>query len=136
VPRLDDPSLAEGELLELERRRCEALGADDLATLRALTSRDYLHVHANGRVEDYDAYFDRLAGNAYRRTDRGDLRIRLHGPVAVVTGTLVTTVRRSELAPLLRITGFATQVWSQEDGAWRHLSFQVTSTEPTVEVEG
>jgi Domain of unknown function (DUF4440) len=125
----------EREILELERRRCEALGGDDLETLRALTSPDYLHVHANGLIEDRDAYFDRLGGAVYRRTDRGVLQVRLRGPVAVVTGTLVTTIRRRSEDPLLRITGFATQVWAQEHGSWRHLVFQLTSTEPTVVVD-
>jgi hypothetical protein len=67
---MDDDARAtvEREIRALESRRCAALEGDDLETLRALTSRDYLHVHANGLVEDCDAYFGRLGGFACRRT--------------------------------------------------------------------
>jgi hypothetical protein len=134
---MDNPEAEKHKLVDSERQRCEALARDDLETLEALTSSDYLHIHANGVVEDRDAYFDRLGGAVHRRTERGALDVRLYGRVAVVTGTLVTTIRRRTEDPLVRITGFATQVWSQEPehGPWRHVLFQLTSTAPVVEVE-
>jgi hypothetical protein len=123
-------------LLELERQRCEALGNGDSDALRTYTSSDYVHVHGNGRVERFEEYLSRLGSSAYRHTERGDLEVRLHGACAIVTGPLVTSLRRRDGDPLLRITGFATQVWVREGGSWRHVSFQLTTTEPDVEIAG
>jgi len=123
------------ELVELERRRCEAIGAGDADALRQLLSPDYVHIHANGRTEDYGEFFARVGADAFRQTERDDLSVRFYGPVAVMRGRHVTTLRRSADAPLLRVTGIATQVWVHEDGRWLLVSFQVTPTEPTTEVE-
>jgi hypothetical protein len=123
------------EILAVERRRCEALDAGDLATLRELTSREYLHVHGDGASETFEEYFADLERVTYRRTERGDLRVRFFGPVAVVTGPHVTTIRRGD-GPFLRIVGVWAQVWHDDDGSWKNVLQQNTLTEPVVEVEG
>ena len=112
-------------IIELERRRCQALGEVDLETLRSLTAADYTHIHADGRIENCEEYFAGLEASAPRETTRGELSVRHRGDVVILTGPFQVTIRR-EGAPPQEIVGIATGVWSRVDSSWEHVSFQVT----------
>jgi hypothetical protein len=113
------------DVLACEQRRCRALGEHDVGALDALTAADYVHIHADGRVQDRATWFDHLARSPARETIRENLTVRRRGNVAIVTGDLRTTLR-PEGQPPLEIVGVATGVWSLRGDVWEHVSFQVT----------
>lgn len=74
-------------LTALEAARCHAISSGDLDTLREMLTEDYAHVHMTGRVDDRAGHLAAVAARP-RRTERGDLLVRVYGDLAVITGEL------------------------------------------------
>ena len=111
-------------VLELERRRCDAISAGDLAALGDCLAADYLHIFGGGRAADRAGYIDTIRESP-RAPERGSLRVRLYGDVAVLTGDLLNRVRQPD-GTEKAIDAFATQVAVRQGGIWRFVSFQIT----------
>ncbi|EJM22915.1 ketosteroid isomerase-like enzyme [Pseudomonas sp. GM21] len=119
----------ERHILDLENKRCAALGSGDLSTLGQLLSRDLLHVHTRGNSDSYESYLDYMRSFLeVLKVERGELRVRIYGETAVMTGTQVNTARLRIGDPqVMRIESKAMQVWAKEaDGQWRLAAFQAT----------
>lgn len=115
-------------LVDLERRRCAALVEKDIATVRAMVTPDYAHVHGNGQVDDYAAYFSMLDGPiAYISMDRRDLTVRIYGDAAVMAGVLAIRVKPGADADPVALDYWVQQVWVAQDGAWRTCAYQATA---------
>jgi ketosteroid isomerase-like protein len=113
-------------LIALEARRCEAIGAGDLAALADVLADDYLHVLAPGRVVDKAQYLEMIRRGP-RRPERGSLRVCLYGAAAVITGDLDNHIGIGEDAALRRvIAAYCTQVAVKRDGQWRFVSYILT----------
>lgn len=112
------------EVLELERRRCAAIGAGDMAALEEILADDYAHVFGDGGVSGKAGYIRQVA-RVPRTPERGELRVRLYGDTAVVTGPLINRVAYPDREPEIFDT-FVTQVAVRKDGRWRFVSFQIT----------
>jgi len=115
------------ELLDVERRRQEALIAVDLEALDALFDDTLVHIHAPGLVQGKAQLLEHTATRrAYLEITRGDLGIRVVGDVAVVTGP-ITNRMRAPSGGERTLEGVATQVLHRgADGGWRFISFQMT----------
>ena len=111
-------------VLELERRRCAAIGRGDLKALRDCLAEDYLHVFGDGRSCDREAYVEVIAASP-REPERSDLRVRLYDNVAVLTGDLLNRIWQPG-GGLRVVATVATQVAVRTDGKWRFVSFQLT----------
>ncbi len=111
-------------VLDLERRRCEAIAAGDMAALAQTLADDYLHVYGRGGTADKAAYIEEVTQGP-RAPVRGELTVRLYGDVAVVTGALVNHVNYPDRGPEI-IDAFVTQVAHRAEGVWRFVSFQIT----------
>lgn len=118
---------AERHLLELEAQRCDAMKRADFARLREILHPGLTHVHAKGQLDDYDSYF-RSGGTHvdYRQIDRSDLKIRVLGTSALMTGRQLLVAARKDGSGTVRIDSRVMQVWTFEDGRWRQLAFQTT----------
>jgi len=127
----------EGELLALEQRRCAAIGAGDIATLEGLLSADYIHVHMTAAVEYRAGHLQAIAKRP-RTTTRGEIRVRVYGDLAVLTGELTNHMAvpgqepRAPDGEAAALRGGASrraychQVAIRADGAWRFASIQLT----------
>lgn len=112
------------EVAELERRRCAALAARDMAALAALFTDDYVHCHASGRIDDRAAMVAHTEANP-RTIEPRDPVIRVWGDAAIITGETVNrSVGKDGQVALARM--FTTQVARRIDGAWKFVSFQAT----------
>lgn len=114
-------------ILDLERRRQEALVAVDLAALDAMFSDDLVHVHSTGLVQDKTEllrHIDRKRG--FIAIERGPLTIRIEGTTAVMTGTMTSRMRTPNGADETVMRSFVTQVLRHTDQGWRFISFQLT----------
>ena len=109
---------------KLEESRCRALVANDLSALAALLSDDLVHIHTTGVVETKAEY---LAGVEKRlqflSAERGELKVRVYGDVAVATGRLDQSVRMRATGEERRLGALTTQVWRKSDANWLICSF-------------
>ena len=127
-------------VLDLERRRCEAIAAGDMPSLSDTLAEDYLHVYGRGGTADKARYMDEVTRGP-RVPERGALTVRLYGSVAVITGGLVNHVNYPDRGPET-IHAFVTQVAHKVEGYWRFVSFQITPIaraplqSPAVEASG
>ena len=112
------------EILDLERRRCAAIGSGDLAVLRDCLADDYLHVGGAGSTSNKDAYIKTIAQGP-RAPERGNLTVRLYGDAAVLTGDLLNKICAPG-EPVKLVETFATQIAIRDGGKWRFVSFQLT----------
>ena len=113
------------ELVELETRRCAAISAGDIGALKAVLRDDYVHVHMNAAVDDRARH---LAGIAKRprTTTRGEIRVRIYGDLAVLTGELVNEMAGPGQEEPRVVRAYCHQVAVRQDGAWLFVSTQLT----------
>ncbi len=118
---------AEATLLAREAERCDAMKRADFARLRDILHPDLVHVHAKGQTDDYESYF-RSGGTHvdYQQVDRSDLKVKLLGDTALMTGRQLLVAVRKDGSGTVRIDSRVMQVWTRDDGQWRQLAFQTT----------
>lgn len=121
------PSGTEALLLDLEAQRCDAMRRADFALLREILHPALTHVHAKGQVDDYESYF-RSGGTHvdYRQIDRSELKVRVLGGTALMTGRQLLVAVRKDGSGTVRIDSRVMQVWTEDEGRWRQLAFQTT----------
>ena len=110
------------ELLRLEEERCGAVSAGDVETLGRLLTDDLTHTHVTGRTEDKATYLAALGGRP-RITTRRDLRVRIYGATAIMTGTLVNAFPADAGVARPPMEAQALQVWVKTGDGWRQAAF-------------
>ncbi len=115
------------DILASETRRQRALIAKDIEALDELFDESLVHVHAPGEVHTKALLLEHVATRGvYLQITRGELKVRVIGDVAVVTGPITNRMRApgggerslsGEVTQVLRRTG---------SGEWTFISFQMT----------
>ncbi|GAC1516936.1 MAG: hypothetical protein NVS1B4_15240 [Gemmatimonadaceae bacterium] len=125
-PVTDADANAERSVREVDRAVDAAALAGDTAAVRTLYAQDFVSITQDGAVRTRD---DRIRGLAsgevrYESITEDDVRVRLVGPVAVVTGRAAVRARvgGSERIGTVRYT----RVYGERDQRWRLLSQQLT----------
>jgi ketosteroid isomerase-like protein len=117
-------------VLAAARARAAAVVARDTVTLAQLLRDDLVYTHATGVQHDHDGLLQFVRdGPSFLAVALGDPVVRLHGEVAVLTGTLRLCLRREPAAEPVEARSLASAVWLREAGAtwgWRLLLFQST----------
>lgn len=114
-------------ILELESARCRALVDKDLGALSDLVDDSLIHIHATGKVDSKQEYLQLVESALnFLTVSRDDLRVRVHGEVAVLTGRLTQHIEFCNTGERLKMAVFATQIWLRRDDTWRQISFQAT----------
>lgn len=117
----------ETELLALERRRCDAICANDVDTLDAMMSDGLVYVHLRGNIEDKEHYLKGLTDlREFKSVERENLSIRVRGDVVVMTGIQRVLVRRRGEEDFRELKVFATQVWARTGDGWQMEIYQST----------
>lgn len=124
-------SRTEDEVRKAMADNIAAVTHKDAATLNRLYAEDYYRIGDAGRTEGKADFLKLIMdpGNTVEKVDRSDVKIRIFGDVAVVTGVDATTgksKRNPELhqGPRERFT----EVWVNHNGAWQKTVAQFTST--------
>jgi ketosteroid isomerase-like protein len=93
----------------------------DKAALERWLADDLTYSHANGRTETKSDYIAAVTGGPprYESFDFSDLRIRIYGGVAVLTGFVDVKMVRAEPFRVRTL-----QVYALSDGRWRMSAHQ------------
>lgn len=124
----------ESLLIDLEQQRCKAMVAGDFERLKQLLHPDLTHVHAKGQVDNFDSWF-RTGGVRvnYTKVERSDLRVRVIGDAALMTGRQILEAVRKDGSGNVFIDSQVMQVWTRNAaGQWQQLAFQTTPSEMKV----
>ena len=114
-----DNADAEQQIREAERARCDCLMRSDVDALSALMADDLVHIHGNGHIDDKAGYLDGVAKKfRFHNVERHDLRVRVYGAVAVMTGRLTQTVVVRATEQSHPIEAVTTQTWNRTDRGW------------------
>jgi ketosteroid isomerase-like protein len=115
-------------LLDLDKRRCDAMVRGDIATLEQLLSPRLVYVHSHGGRDTKDSYLQALRSGAvdYRFIDHRAERVEVAESVAVINGTMRAEVTNRG-GSKRRLHTVTTAVWSQVDGSWQLLVFHATA---------
>ena len=70
------------------RARYAAQIGNDFAAMARLFADDLVYVHSSGAVDGKESYIERQRSNAlrYRAMRRSDVKVRVYGCVAIITG--------------------------------------------------
>jgi Domain of unknown function (DUF4440) len=118
-------------LISLEQQRCTAISSGDTEALGILLADDLTHTHITGKTQDRNTYLAGLAGRP-RETARGDdLRVRIYGDTAVMTGTLRNSFPAADPDIPARVVEIhALQVWVKQSDGWRQVAFASSAQRP------
>jgi ketosteroid isomerase-like protein len=116
---------AEMEVIQTARDIGQAWAKHDVATLERLVSDDYTHTDIVGIVQNKDEWLADVRWSAarglVRKLEFEDLKVRIHGDVAIVTGRNILIIGSSGIVRLpLRFT----QVLTKRNGYWQRSAFQ------------
>jgi hypothetical protein len=115
------------ELLEREAARGRALVERDFDTLAQLMTDDLLHIHSTGVVHDKAAYLDYVRGPlAFLSVERRDLKVKMFGEAAVMTGAMSNVMRPPGPAVPVTVESHVVQIWVPGSAGWQLAVFQAT----------
>lgn len=115
------------QVLVADESRYQALYRQDVAALgRILVDDDYVHIHANGKIDDKAAFLASIEAARYRFIDaeRTEQQVRLAGPLVLLHGRTRTTL---DVAGETKVMDNAfTTVWQQTENGLKLLHWQAT----------
>jgi hypothetical protein len=89
-----------------------------------MLSEDYVHVHRSALVDNRDGHLKTIAKRP-RKTERGEILVRIYGDVAVLTGEQVNHLQQDD-GSTRSVRVYCQQVVVRHAGSWRYVSFQLT----------
>jgi len=120
---------AEQEVLQVEQARVRALLAADAAALELLLADDLLFVHVSGWAQTKQEYVESIRRGAlkYEAIEHRNVRVRIYGEAAVLTGRSALKVRSERRqGQLLDVDNLFTAVYTKTGGRWQLAVWQST----------
>lgn len=114
-------------LFEREAARGRALVERDFDALAQLMADDLLHIHSTGVVHNKAAYLDYVRGPlAFLSVERQDLKVKMLGDAAVMTGTMTNVMQPPGPAAPVTVESHVVQIWVRGAADWQLSVFQAT----------
>ena len=113
-------------VINLDRKRMQAMGANDVVALKELLADDLVYTHASARVDSKENLIGNMVSGAvvYASVEAYEVNAMALGDVVVLTGAaLVKGVSKSVVRDLaVRFTN----VYAKRDNRWRMVAWQST----------
>jgi hypothetical protein len=148
TPRATSPELpaAAAEVLALEHKIEEAVVRGDVAFVDSVTPADFSFVHGDGWTtggkplmsDDKAAFLKRVADKEYLVHDLDNVKVEMHGDVAITYGRYVSLFmpnNRNPANPGRLNSIWFERVYAKRNGQWQFLSHR-TVHGPTVSPAG
>ena len=127
VRAADGDAAVEAAVRRLEAQRAEALVKGDVAALGRILGDDLTYLHGSGVLDTKESLLASIASGRmkYVAFEESDLKVRVYGGAAVLTGKLAVKAKRGDenLDLKLGLTGVYAKGAS---GAWRLVAWQTT----------
>ena len=124
-PAAAQNAAAEKEVAQLFNTLNDANIKKDRATIERLTADDFIYIHSNGSVTNraQEIAETLAAGTTWTNSKIDDLRVRVYGDVAIVTGlNTLTGSAKGYVSGGRRFT----EVWVRRNGQWKTVGGQST----------
>ena len=120
----------ESEIKSLEARRFQAMAAADVAALENLLSDDLVYTHASGWRQNKAEFLAsiRTGEIQYHSLTSDDLKVRIYGGTAVVTGAV--SIKAKAKGQELSVELVYLEVLVKQDGRWQLVAWQSTRRGP------
>jgi hypothetical protein len=120
------PTELESRVLAADEARYQALYRQDTVALEGMLRPDYLHTHANGKIDDKAAFLASIAAAKYRfvLAERSEQTVRVVGAVVLLSGKTRTTLDVAGETKVMH-NAFLT-VWVQAGDGLQLLHWQAT----------
>lgn len=117
---------AEDEIKALEETRNQAVLKGDVAALDRMTSDDYTFITLRGELRTKAEILKGFASGAFKYQSReiSDLKVRLYGDTAVVTGR--SSQKGTENGKDYSGAYWFTRVYVKQNGRWVSVALQTT----------
>ena len=121
-----DPREMHARVLAADEARYQALYSQDTEALERMLADDYVHVHANGTIDDRPAFLASIRAGRYRfiRAERTEQSVRCVGDVVLLHGKTATTLDVAGETRLMN-NAFST-IWTSVGGRLQLLHWQAT----------
>ena len=123
-------TITEAEALRAEDARYRAQIQNDFAAMHRLFSDDLVYIHSSAAVDTKASYIESMRSGVvkYRRMERGDVKTRTYGCVAIISGhaTFEVTVRGEDQTVELMFHS----IWAKRVTAVQFISWQATRLPP------
>lgn len=115
---------AEGDILQIEKRRAKAMVAADTATLDEIMHEELTYMHSTGGADTKASYIEGVGSGAfdYKKVDADDRTIKIHGDIAMVFYHMKADVVIRGNPRFL--DNRVLSVYVREGGAWKLLAVQ------------
>jgi len=119
------PSATEQEVLKLEQALDDAFLKKDRAALERLLADDYVYIHSNGTMTNRTEEIAQTMSADVKWTGSklSNLKVRIYGDTAVVTGTQTLTGSAKGYVSGPRLI---TDLWARRNGRWQTIGGQTT----------
>lgn len=119
-------SRLESSVRAADEARYQALYRQDAAALDRMLAADYVHTHANGKIDDKADFLASIISATYRfvLAERTEQQIRIVGSVVLLNGKTRTTLDVGGQTKVMN-NAFVT-VWTHREGELKLLHWQAT----------
>jgi ketosteroid isomerase-like protein len=113
-------------VVDLDKKRMDAMGQKDLAALHALISDDLVYTHSSARLDTKQSLIGAMESGAtvYSSVVPSDVKAQDLGDTVILTGSARIGVM-SQGRPNSFAVRF-TDVWSNRNGQWQMVAWQST----------
>ena len=119
----------EQTILGMEREFSGAAVKKDTAVLQRIIADDFTGVKSSGAVTNKNQTInDIVSGDNVRLDTPEEMKVRVYGDMAVVTGRALIKTKNKEADNFTdnNVKLFFTNVWANRNGAWKLVSYQKT----------
>jgi ketosteroid isomerase-like protein len=113
-------------IIDLDRKRMQAMVSKDVATLEAVLADDLIYTHSSARLDTKQSLIGAMASGAtvYTGAEPADVNAQDLGDVVVLTGTAQMKVVSSGTPNAFGIR--FVDVYAKRDGRWQMVTWQST----------
>jgi ketosteroid isomerase-like protein len=114
------------EVIELDRKRMQAMAAKDIATLESLLADDLVYTHSSARLDTKQSLIVGMTSGStvYTSVEPSDVKAQVLGDAVVLTGVCQIKVV-SNATPNAFGVRF-TDVYAKRNGRWQMVTWQST----------
>ena len=113
-------------IIDLDRKRMQAMAAKDIATLNAVLADDLIYTHSSARIDTKQSLIGAMQSGAtvYTGVEPSDVKAQDFGDVVVLTGTAQIKVTSNGTPNAFAIRFI--DVYAKRGGTWQMVTWQST----------